>query len=418
VQIAALVIFIAVYVGLAAGRMPGLALERTGFVVVGAAAMLVTGLLTGAEAQASIDGATLAILFGLMLLSAQYELSGLYDAITQRLAAIGNLNHLLAGLIATCAALAALLTNDVVCVAVTPVVTAAMLRRRTNPVPFLIAIAAASNIGGALTPIGNPQNILIAQACSLRFATFMAVAAVPVLGSLGLLYLMLRARVEVTPANDEPPDASTALPPAAARFGLTAEETRGERSKALILTAVAMVLFLTPVPAALSALVVGAAVMMSRRFPTSALLSRVDGPLLLLFAALFVVVRGFEAAGWVDAARSALLGAGVPLHEEPVAMVLVGLLSNLFSNVPAVMLMLSFVPRTESMGMALALGSTLAGNAILLSSIANLIVVEQARRFGVKLSFADHARVGIPLTALSVMLAIATVVGRELLLGH
>jgi Na+/H+ antiporter NhaD/arsenite permease-like protein len=99
-------------------------------------------------------------------------------------------------------------------------------------------------------------------------------------------------------------------------------------------------------------------------------------------------------------------------------MVLVGLLSNLFSNVPAVMLMLSFVPRTESMGMALALGSTLAGNAILLSSIANLIVVEQARRFGVKLSFADHARVGIPLTALSVMLAIATVVGRELLLGH
>jgi Na+/H+ antiporter NhaD/arsenite permease-like protein len=396
-----LALFILTYVGLAAGRLPGLAIDRTGFAMLGAAAFLVTGGVSLDQAKAALDAPTLCVLFGMMLLSSQYGQSGLYSAIATRLAGVASGRLLLLGTICAVAALSALLTNDVVCFALTPLLGAVLIRTGRPPRPFLIAIAAAANLGSALTPIGNPQNILIAQRMHLPFLHFVMVCAAPVVLSLGVLYVLL-ARQLPGGAAAAPAASTTAADPA-----LFAAQPldRWQAGKALLLTAATVALFLSPVPPALTALAIGGAVLVSRRFPTRQAMIDVDWGLLALFVSLFVVRGGIEASGWTEAARNALLSAGLPLSHPGVLVPVAALLSNLVSNVPAVMLLLPFVDPHPATGYALALASTFAGNALVVGSIANLIVAAQAERLGVRLGFAEHLRIGLPITLISLALA-------------
>lgn len=271
-----LVLFVLTYLGLALGRIPGLALDRTGFAVLGAVAFLATGSISVEEAKNAVDAPTVAVLFGMMLLSAQYRQSGLYAAIGRRLAAIHDPRRLLFGTIAVTALLSAVLTNDVTCFALTPLLAGALLASGRNPLPYLLALACASNIGSALTPIGNPQNILIAQSLDLHFLPFVLACAVPVVLSLAALYAFMVRRLDrgmVTPEGRT--------------HAVTEEEAvplhRPEAGKAILLTVAAIVLFLTPVPAPLTALGVAGVVLTSRRMHTRQMLALVDWHLLALF---------------------------------------------------------------------------------------------------------------------------------------
>lgn len=386
-----LLLFALTYLGLALGRIPPLKLDRTGFAVLGAVAFLATGLISVDEAKAAVDAPTLAVLFGMMLLSAQYRLSGLYSAIGDRLARVEAPRRLLLGTILVTALLSAVLTNDVVCFALTPVLTGALLASGRPPLPYLLAIACASNIGSALTPIGNPQNILIAQRLSLPFLPFLLACLAPVALSLAVLYLLLARGVGGERAAVVVPEPPVPL-------------DRWQAAKALILTVAAIALFLSPVPAALTALGIAGAVMTSRRMHTRDMLGLVDWQILALFISLFVVVRGFELSGWTEAAREAL---AVDLSEPAVLIPGVAVLGNLVGNVPAVMLMLPFVGREPATGYALALASTFAGNAVLVGSIANLIVAEQAERLGIPFGFREHLKTGLTVTLISLAIAVA-----------
>lgn len=386
-----LLLFVLTYLGLALGRVPPLKLDRTGFAVLGAVAFLATGLISVEEAKAAVDAPTLAVLFGMMLLSAQYRLSGLYSAIGGRLARVEAPRRLLLGTILVTALLSAVLTNDVVCFALTPVLAGALLASGRPPLPYLLAIACASNIGSALTPIGNPQNILIAQRLELPFLPFLLACLAPVALSLAVLYFLLAGKV-----GGERPAAVPHEPPLPL--------DRWQATKALILTVAAIALFLSPVPAALTALGIAGAVMTSRRMHTRDMLGLVDWQLLALFVGLFVVVRGFELSGWTEAARAAL---ALDLSEPAVLIPGVALLGNLVGNVPAVMLMLPFVGREPATGYALALASTFAGNAVLVGSIANLIVAEQAERLGIPFGFREHLKTGLTVTVISLAFAVA-----------
>jgi len=389
-----LAIFGATYLFLALGRLPGLAIDRTGFALLGALAFLASGGVTLDQAKLAVDAPTLALLFAMMLLSAQYQLSGLYGAISRRLARVERPRLLLGGTIVVCAALAAVLTNDVVCFALTPLLAAALARTRHDPMPYLLAIAVATNLGSALTPIGNPQNILIAQHLGLPFLPFVVFCAAPVLLSLAVAFALLAHRLRELPAP-------TVAAPAADDLPLD----RWQAGKAVALTAGAIVLFLTPFPAFLTAALVAGVVLTSRRMHTRTMLGLVDWQMLALFVALFVVTRGLELSGWTAAAARALQGAGVPLGEGSALVPAVALLGTLVGNVPAVMLLLRFLPADPEVGYALALASTFAGNAVLVGSIANLIVVEQAARAGVRIGFRDHLRVGLPVTLVSLAIA-------------
>ncbi|MFP5286889.1 MAG: anion transporter [Thermoanaerobaculia bacterium] len=392
-----LVLFLLTYLGLALGRIPPLKLDRTGFAVLGAVAFLATGSISVEEAKAAVDAPTLAVLFGMMLLSAQYRLSGLYAAIGRRLARVEDPRRLLLGTILVTALLSAVLTNDVTCFALTPLLAGALLASGRPPLPYLLALACASNIGSALTPIGNPQNILIAQSLDLAFLPFVLACAGPVLLSLGALYVFLARRVRGEG------ELAAGVPAAAGEEAVPFH--RWQAAKAVALTGTAIALFLSPVPAPLTALAVAGMVLTSRRMHTRDVLALVDWHLLALFVGLFVVGRGFEVSGWTGAARDALTAAGVELSHPAVLVAVVSLLGLVVGNVPAVMLLLPFVDRQPETGWVLALASTFAGNAVLVGSIANLIVAEQADRLGIRMGFREHLGTGLPVTLVSLALA-------------
>lgn len=394
-----LALFAGTYLLLALGRIRGLALDRTGFALLGALAFLATGAISLDEAKLAIDAPTLTLLFAMMLLSAQYQLSGLYGAIGRRLTRARSPRRLLGGLLVVSALLAAVLTNDVVCFALTPVVGTALLETDLDPVPFLLAIACGTNLGSALTPLGNPQNILIAQHLHLRFLPFVVTCALPVLLSVAFTHWFLGRRLGRRTEAVVP----RATPPAPA-----IPVDRREAAKAVLLTAAAIVLFLSPVPAYLTACALAGVVLTSRKMHSRTMLGLVDWQMLALFVALFIVTRGLALSGWTEAGQRALAAAGVPLASTAVLVPAVALLGNLVGNVPAVMLLLGFVPPAPHAGYALALASTFAGNAVLVGSVANLIVVEQAERLGIRIGFLEHMRVGLPVTLVSLALAALT----------
>lgn len=409
-----LVLFGATYLLLAIGRIPGLALDRTGFAVLGALAFLATGGISLEEAKTAIDAPTLTLLFSMMLLSAQYQMSGLYGAIGKRLARVRQPRRLLAGVLVVSALLAAVLTNDVVCYALTPLLCAALLATRLDPLPFLLALACGTNIGSALTPIGNPQNILISQQLGLAFLPFVLACALPVAAALAFTYWFLARTLEAgerlgDTAEARPRGTSPSDRQEVAMLPATPLDRR-EAAKAIVLTVAAIALFLSPVPAYLTGCAIAGIVLTSRRMHSRTMLGLVDWQMLALFVALFIVTRGLELSGWTEAGQRALAAAGLPIAQPGVLVPVVALLGNLVGNVPAVMLLLRFVPAETAppvVGYALALASTFAGNALLIGSVANLIVVEQADRFGIRIGFRDHLRVGLPVTLVSLAAAIA-----------
>lgn len=396
-----LIIFLLTYLGLAIGRIPGLGLDRTGIAVLGGAAMVAFTPLSLAEAQASVHAETIAVLFGMMMLSAQFRLSGLYTRIADRTMAGASGGRLLVLVMVVAALLSAVLTNDVVCFALAPLVCGALIEQRRNPVPYLLALAMCSNIGSALTPIGNPQNIYIAQKLGLDFGPFVLACAVPVMLTMLVCWLMLRKQ-----ASQPLPAAADTLSPAVTE---TARRpfVHFEAGKAVILAVAALVLFLIPsIPAAYTALGIAGLVLLSRKMRSQEMLALVDWQLLAMFVGIFVVSRGMESAGWTALASSQLNDSGIDLSSPAVAAPVVAVLSNVVSNVPAVVMIEPYVGTDASTGHLLALASTFAGNALIVGSIANIIVVEQAKKCGVQIGNWAYAQIGIPLTMVSLVIAL------------
>lgn len=389
-------VFALVYAGMALGRFPGLSIDRTGIALLGAIVLYLAGRIDGPGLAAAVDFPTLALLFGLMLLSAQFGLCGFYDWCSARIAAArGSPARLLGVVVAVAGLLSAGLANDVVVFAMTPLLCAGLLARGLDPRPFLIALAGAANAGSAATLIGNPQNILIGQSAGLDFWRFFGACAVPALLGLGCVYAVVwwvwRGRWHGAAAAAPLPQA-----------GLD----RWQLGKALAALAVLLALFSSPLPQTSGVLAVAGALLVSRRMATRRMLGLVDWHLLVLFAALFVVTDALSATGLTARAAATLAAAGLSPERLWVLAPLTLAGSNTVGNVPLVMLLLSAWPGlSETALYALAVLSTLAGNLLLIGSLANLIVVERARLAGVELGFLDHARCGVPMTLLSMGLA-------------
>lgn len=403
-----LAVFTVVYLGMFLGELPRLQVDRAGVALLGAIALLVTGSVTLERAVAHVDVPTMALLFGMMVLSAQLRLGGVYAALTRRAGGgVAGLDapdaalRLLGLVVALVGALAAVFTNDVVALAVTPVVIGLCREKGLDPIPFLLAVACAANVGSAATLVGNPQNILVGQALGLSFAGYLMRALVP--SALGLFVVWsvvawrYRGRWELAAAG-----------PAGGTIGAgeTGPPFRAwQAAKGLILAGAAMVLFLMgTLPRELVALAAAGIVLTSRRFHTRDMLGLVDWQLLVLFAGLFVVNGALADTGLVTRAVDALAGRGVDASHPAWLFGLSVGLSNTVSNVPAVMLLLPVV-EGERAGALLALASTFAGNLIIVGSIANIIVVEQARVAGLQLDWRTHARVGVPVTLVTLTLA-------------
>lgn len=391
-------VFVLVYLGMALGRWPGLALDRTGVALTGAIVLVAAGGADAALVAASVDFTTLAILFALMVLSAQFAASGFFEWCAGAIAATpASPARILATVIAVAGGLSAVLTNDVVVWAMTPVLVRGLLARGLDPRPYVIALAMAANAGSAATLIGNPQNLLIAGAGKLAFWPFLAACGVPALAGLVLVYAVIRFACVLKDASGTAPRAPAVAAP-----------DRAALAKGVLAAAAVIAVFTLPVERAPWTLAVAGLLLLSRRLTTRRMLSLVDWHLLLLFAALFVVTGALAASG---ATAMALELVGAEALRTPGALALASVLgSNTIGNVPLVMLVLaSGLALGPGELYALALFSTFSGNLLVVGSLANIIAVERAAAEGAVIGFRDYARLGVPVTLMSLAFAFAWV---------
>lgn len=398
---AVVAVFATVYLGMFLGGLPRLKLDRSGVALLGAIAVIALTGMPLEEAARSVDLPTIVLLFAFMVVSAQMRLGGFYTEVTRRVGALPlSRAGLLAALIAMAGGLSAIFSNDIICLAMTPVVARLCLQRGLNPIPFLIGLACAANIGSAATLIGNPQNMLIGSVLQLHFGDYLRAAAVPVAISLALLWAWLAYG----------PGARAGAPELRRPVGVqvqTADEPfdRWQTAKGLTVAIALMGVFLfTDWNRDVAALVGAAVLLLSRRFHSADVMGFVDWPLLLLFIGLFVVNHAFGQTGLAGEAVAWLAAQGVHLTDPGALLVLGTVLSNLVSNVPAVMLLLPHLGADpQQAGVLLALVSTFAGNLLLVGSIANLIVADLAAKEGIVLDWKRHLLTGLPVTLASLL---------------
>ncbi len=387
------VIFAASYFALAVGRVPGLAIDRVGVALVGASLMVACGELSLEEAYKAVDLDTLTLLLGMMILVANLRLSGFFTQVSGWLMRRARSPLALLAAVTTVAGLfSAFLVNDAICLVLAPLVLELTHSMRRNPVPYLLAVAMASNIGSTATITGNPQNMIIGSVSQIPYVQFTTSLAPVALVGLVLTFALIALLHRGEFAGGARLVAVT-LPERTHRVLML---------RALIATAVLVALFFAGQPPAKAAIVIGGLLLLTRRVRSERVYAEIDWSLLLMFAGLFIIVAGAEHTLLADGTITAV--AGLHLDRVPVLSVVTAVLSNLVSNVPAVLMLKPFIDPLSDQHTAwltVAMASTLAGNFTVLGSIANLIVVQRAAVNRVEISFWDYFRVGAPLTIIS-----------------
>lgn len=383
------------YATVAIGRVPRLRMNRATIALVGSAALIAAGALTQEQAFHAIDLGTLILLGAMMVLNVNLRLSGFFNLVTARVLRLARTPRvLLALIIVASGVLSAIFLNDTICVMVTPLVVDLTLRLKRNPIPYLIGLATATNVGSTATITGNPQNIIIGQASGIPYVTFLLhLAPVALLGMVvcwGVIVLLFRDEFHGTLPPLDAPDPRT-YPPLLKR--------------SLVVITGLMIAFLLGVPVT-SAAAIAAGLLMISRLRADKLMA-IDWGLLAFFTGLFVVTGAIEVSGisasLFEVAAPILRGGIVPFTLATAAF------SNVVSNVPAVLLLrpeVASMPNPPLYWLTLAMSSTLAGNLTLLGSAANLIVAELAEKRGVRLDFMTYLRAGVPITILTIIIGV------------
>jgi Na+/H+ antiporter NhaD/arsenite permease-like protein len=387
--LSAILIFAGTYLVLGLGRLPGFRVDRTGAAIIGASLMLAANVLTVEEAYASINYDTIMLLFGMMIVVANLRLSGFFTIVSAWVVEHARRPLLLlGGIVIVSGVFSAFFVNDTMCLVLTPLVLEITDRLRRNRVPYLLAVAMASNVGSVATITGNPQNMMIGSLSRIPYRTFTAALAPVAVVGLALTVVVI-ALVYRREFREEQP-----LP-------IEHPAVRVNRLllwKSLVVSVGMMVFFFAGWPVPKVAVIAGALLLVTRRVNPEKIYREIDWSLLVLFIGLFVVIAGLEKT----TVPASLFAAASRYHLERTAPLsaFTAILSNLVSNVPAVLVFKGFVPHLPDAARAwltLAMSSTLAGNLTVLGSVANLIVVQKARH-AVRISFWEYAKAGVPLS--------------------
>ncbi len=405
-MITALIIFIITYIFIGLRQIPRIRIDRPAGALVGAVLMVVFGVLSLDEAFRAVDLRTLVLLLGMMIITVYLRAAGFFELMADRILSLSRTPlQLMAFIAITSGILSAFFVNDTICLLYTPIILEIAFQLGVNPVPYLLVLATSSNVGSVMTATGNPQNMLIAVTSRIPYLDFLAALAPAALFGLVVCVLVIRFAYRKELAS-RPFSLRAATPPYRVRKPLLI--------KSLIISAAVLLGFSLGHPYSLVAAAGATAMLLIGRVRTERILRGVDWTLLLFFAGLFVVMHGVEASGLADA----VIGRVGDLSRYPLAGQIMGLsllsfiLSNLVSNVPAVMLLKPFVLSlggSKVLWLTLAMSSTLAGNFTLIASVANLIVVQQARR-RVEIGFMEYFRVGSIITAITLAIGILTLV--------
>jgi Na+/H+ antiporter NhaD/arsenite permease-like protein len=375
---------------------PGFRLDRAGIALTGAALMMAVGAITPDEAYRAVNLDTLALLLGMMIVVAHLRLSGFFRLVTS-----WALEHahspliLLATIALTAGAFSAFLVNDAVCLVMAPLVIEVTRSLRRDPIPYLLAVAMASNVGSAATITGNPQNMIVGAISRIPYTEFATALAPVALAGIVLVFAVVAALWfhefrQSTQLTAKPPPPRIHKP---------------QLIKAVLVTLGVVAAFFAGVPVAMAAFLGGALLLVTRAIKAHKVYQEIDGSLLLMFAGLFVVVAAAEKV----LLSAELVGAMQNLHFANTYILTAdtAVLSNIISNVPAVLALKPFVvglADQHRIWLVIAMSATLAGNLTPVGSVANLIVAERARAAGIHISLWTYCRAGIPLTLLTLAL--------------
>lgn len=395
---AALGVVIVTIIGVAIGRYPFLRMNRATIALAGATLLMAIGAISLDQAYASLDLNTLTLLFAMMILNVNLRLAGFFQLVGSRVVHLArNPFQLLAWTVLVSGVLSALFLNDTIVLIFTPLVLEICRSLRQPPIPYLVALVTAANIGSTATITGNPQNMIIGIASGIPFTSFTAALAPVALLGLAVAWIVV-ALVYRRPLAAAP---FTAAPDVGADVHLPLLR------KCALATLLMLGAFVAGVSIPLAALAAAALLLVTRRWEPERIFAEIDWSLLVFFAGLFIVTGSLETLGFSERMFALLQ----PLAAQGiVALTAVSvLLSNLISNVPAVLLFRPFVPAfpdPEATWLTLAMATTLAGNLTLLGSVANLIVAEIGRRGGVELTFGEYLKSGVAITLLSLLIGV------------
>jgi len=388
---AACIIFGISYVVFALGKLPGLKIDRPGMAIIGAVLMVAFGIVDANEALRFIDFSTLVLLFSMMMVVGCLHLSGFFNWITAEIVKRLKPRHLLPTIIFITGVLSAFFVNDIICLVMVPFAQITTRQMKLKPLPYLLAVATASNIGSVATITGNPQNMLIGSFSGLDYRYFLLRLGPVALIGLFLDWLLIAwifGHEHVTMEHE-------GIFPEVIKIDLK------DLRKPAIVIALVLVGFLGGVPPAMMAAIGAALMLITRTLNPRMVYDEVDWGLLIFFVGLFLIVGGAENAGLTHYLFA--LADRFNLQNTAVLTVMTALFSNVVSNVPAVMVLKSLVPSfhdPRSGWLVLAMASTLAGNLTITGSVANLIVVERSKH-DVHIGFWDYSRIGIPVTLLT-----------------
>jgi Na+/H+ antiporter NhaD/arsenite permease-like protein len=389
--LAAYIIFLSSYVVFALGKFPGLKIDRTGAAIIGAVGMVAFRIIRPAQAIQHVNFQTVVLLFSMMLIVGNLHLVGFFEWNAEVVLRRLKPHHLLPAVIFTCGFLSAFFVNDIVCLVMVPFVLNITRKMSLQPLPYLLAVATASNIGSVATITGNPQNMLIGSFSGIHYRDFLFHLAPVSIAGLFVDWAVLHwihMRNVVLKAEER-----TEIP-------LPTLDLSKLTKPLIVATAVVIGFFIGVDPALMAAL--GAAMLLiTRTLEPQKLYKEVDWGLLVFFVGLFLIVGGAENAGittrLLDVARN------WNLQRTWVFTLSVATLCNIVNNVPAVMLLKTMVPGfadPHKAWLVLAMASTLAGNLTITGSVANIIVVETAKP-EVEIEYRDYLRVGLPITLLT-----------------
>jgi len=392
--VAAYCIFLASYVVFALGKFPGLKIDRTGAAIVGAVGMVAFRIVRAQDTLHYIDFQTVVLLFSMMLIVGNLHLVGFFEwnaeAVLRRL----KPQHLLPAVVFTCGLLSAFFVNDIVCLVMVPFVLSITHRMKLHPLPYLLAVATASNIGSVATITGNPQNMLIGSFSGIHYRDFLMhlgpIALIGLFIDWGVLHWVhMRNAPVVADQKDEIP-----LP----------ELDLSKLTKPVIVAIAVVVGFFVGVDPPLMAALGAALLLITRTLEPQKLYKEVDWGLLVFFVGLFLIVGGAENAGITN--KLLQIAHHGNLQNMGVFTITVAALCNVVNNVPAVMLLKALVPgfaNPRTAWMVLAMASTLAGNLTITGSVANIIVVETAKP-EIAIRFQDYLKAGVPITLMTLLI--------------
>jgi Na+/H+ antiporter NhaD/arsenite permease-like protein len=386
------------YIGIAIGYFPKLQTNRTTIALIGVGLLLLTRQINFDDIGAFLDLDTIVLLFSMMIINANLRLAGFFGLAGNALLRLTrNPRGFLALEILLMGVLSALFLNDTICLMFTPFLLDLTLAIGRNPIPYLIALATSANIGSVATLTGNPQNMIIGIASGISYLDFAATLTPIAILCLGIIWVVI---ILFYPGEFNRTNSFAIAPTTRVRY------YPWLMYKTLAVIASLLIAFMAGVPIALASFIAASVLLITRQVRPDKVFSEIDWNLLVFFAGLFIVTGALEATGLTGQLLDAtnLAGKFNAWSFSAVAVIL----SNLVSNVPAVLLL---KPVTASLAdpragwLTLAAASTLAGNLTLLGSVANLIVAEIAGRRKVLLSFWEYTKAGALITLITVLIS-------------